>query len=165
MKGQLRGTPIPRVYVIVGSLLSVAAGLLLALVTFGIVLIFAGNPTEGGYCSNSGIGRYEAEAPGKVVAYLDEGWSGFPPGQHCSVYLVAATDDTPLPSAEQLLLRDPPPHHLLAEGTYPGTLEYTWVGGAFLLPLAIGCLLLAIARFGRRRGKLEDQEITESAVG
>lgn len=128
-----------------------AAGLLLALIGFGIVLVFAGSPTEGGYCSNSGIGRYEAQTPEKVVAYIDEGWSGLPPGQRCRVYLTAATDDNPPLSGEELLQRDPPPHHLLAEGTYPGAQEYTWIVGAFLLPLAIWCLLLAIARFARRR--------------
>ena len=116
-------------YLIVGSLLSVAAGLLLALIAFGIVLIFAGSPTEGGYCSDSGIGRYEAQMPEKVVAYIDEGWSGLPPRQRCRVYLAAATDDNPPPSGEELLQREAPPHRLLAEGTYPGTQEYTWIVG------------------------------------
>jgi len=155
VKGQLRGTPVSRVYLIVGSLLSVAAGLLLAILAFGVVLLFAGSPTEGGYCSNSGIGRYEAQTPEKVVAYIDEGWSGLPPAQHCRVYLVAATDDNPPLSGEELLQRDSPPHHLLADGAYPGAQAYTWIVGAFLLPVAIWCVLLVIARFARRRRPLE----------
>jgi hypothetical protein len=129
----------------------VAAGLLLALIAFGIVLLFAGSPTEGGYCSQSGIGRYEAKKAEKVVAYIDEGWSGLLPGQHCSVYLTTATHDNPPLSGEELLQRDQPPHHLLAKGTYPGDEEYTWIIGVFLLPLVIWCMLLAIARFARRR--------------
>lgn len=149
--GQLRGKPVPLVYLIVGTLLSAAAGLLLALVVFGIVLLFAGSPTEGGYCSQSGIGRYEADTPKKVVAYIDEGWGGLPPGQHCRVYLTNATYDNPPLSGEELLQRDQPPHHLLAEGTYPGDEEYIWIVGAFLLPLVIWCMLVAIARFARRR--------------
>lgn len=140
----------PRVYLIVGSFLSVAAGLLLGLIVFGIVLIFGGSPTEGGYCSNSGIGRYETQVPGKVVAYIDEGWGGLLPGQHCRVYLTAATNDNLSLSGEGLLRRDPPAH-LLVEGTYPGTPEYTWIVGVFLLPIAIWCLLLlAIFRLAKR---------------
>lgn len=133
-----------------------AAGLLLALIAFGIVLVFAGSPTEGGYCSNSGIGRYEAQSPAKVVAYIDEGWSGLPPGQRCRVYLTAATDDNPPLSGKELLQREAPPHQLLAEGTYPGTREYIWVVGAFLLPLAIWCLLLVAVKFAGRRSPLEE---------
>jgi hypothetical protein len=124
----------------------VAASLLLALIAFGIVLIFGGSPTEGGYCSSSGIGRYEAQMPAKVVAYIDEGWSGLPPGQRCRVYLTAATDDNPPLSGEELLRRDREPHRLLAEGTYPGTQEYAWIAGAFLLPLAIWGLMLVMSR-------------------
>jgi hypothetical protein len=134
----------------------VAAGLLLALVAFGIALIFAGNPTEGGYCSISGIGRYEASTPGKVVRYIDEGWSGLLPGRRCKVYhLTAGPDDNSFISGEDLLQRDPSPQ-LLAEGTYPGTREYTWIVGAFLLPIAIWCLLLAIAMFAGRGRASED---------
>lgn len=139
---QHRAEPIQRVYVVVGSLLSVAAGLLLALFAFGIVLIFAGSPTEGGYCSESGIGQYEVKSAWEKVVYLDEGWSGLPPGQHCRVYLASATGDNL-------------PQHLMAEGTYPGTQEYAWIAGALLLPLAIWCLLLAIAKFAGRHGRPE----------
>jgi hypothetical protein len=146
-RGQLDEPPGPRVYLIVGTLLSLAAGLLLALITFGVSLLFAGSPTEGGYCSSSGIGRYEAQAPEKMVVYIDDGWSGLLPGQHCRVYLTAATDL----SREELLQRGAPPHHLLAEGTYPGPQEYIWIIGAFLLPLGIWCLLLAIVGFASRR--------------
>lgn len=117
--------------------------------------MFAGSPTEGGYCSDSGIGRYEAQSPAKVVAYIDEGWSDLPPGQRCRVYLTTATDDNPPLSGEELLEREAP-HHLLAEGTYPGTKEYAWVAGAFLLPLAIWCLLLVTVRFAGRRSTPED---------
>jgi hypothetical protein len=133
----------------------VAASLLLALIAFGIVLIFGGSPTEGGYCSSSGIGRYEARMPEKVVAYRDEGWSGLPPGQRCRVYLTAATDDNPPLSGEELLQRDPQ-SRLLAEGTYPGTQEYAWIAGAFLLPLAIWGLMLVMARFASPRRTPED---------
>lgn len=138
-------------YLVAAGLVSVAAGLLFALVAFGIVVIFAGSPTEGGYCSNSGIGDYEVRSSAKVVAYIDQGWSGFPPGQHCSVYLIAATDDNPPLSGEELLRREASPHQLLAEGTYPGTREYAWIVGAFLLPFGFSCLLLAMAAFSRRR--------------
>jgi hypothetical protein len=133
----------------------VAAGLLLALIAFGIVLLFAGSPTEGGYCSKSGIGHYEAQSPAKVVAYIDEGWSGLPPGQRCRVYLAAATDNNPPLSGEELLQREAQPQ-LVAEGTYPGTREYAWVVGAFLLPLAIWCLLLVAVKFAGRQSTPED---------
>ncbi len=123
---------------------------MLALIAFGVVLILAGSPTEGGYCSKSGIGPYEANSSAKVVAYIDEGWRGFPPGQHCRVYLTAGTDDNPPLSGKALLQRESPPHRLLAEGTYPGTKEYTWIVAAFLLPLAMSCLLLVAAGFVRR---------------
>lgn len=151
MEDHVNGEPdVRRVYLIVGTLVSVAAGLLLALVASVVVLIFAGNPTEGGYCSAYGIGQYEAPAPG-VVVYLDEGWSGLPPKQRCRVYIATATYDNPPLSGEELLQRDPPPHHLLAEGTYPGTQEYVWIAGAFILPLGIWCLLLAISAFAGPR--------------
>jgi hypothetical protein len=152
-RGQLQEPPGPRVYLIVGTLLSVAAGLLLALVTFGVTLLFAGSPTEGGYCSSSGIGRYEAQASEKMVVYVDEGWSGLLPGQRCKVYLTAATDL----SGEELLQRGAPPHHLLAEGTYPGSQEYAWIVGAFLLPIGIWCLLLVIVGFASRRESAREQ--------
>jgi hypothetical protein len=139
--------PGPRPYFIAGSLVSVAAGLLLALIAFGVVLLFAGSPTEGGYCSNSGIGRYEPRTPSKVVAYIDEGWSGLPPKQRCSVYLTAATNDNPPLSGEELVAHEASPHHLLAEETYPGTQGYAWIAGAFLLPLAIWCSVLVIVKF------------------
>jgi hypothetical protein len=138
------------VYLIAGSLISLAGGLLLALIAFGIVLILAGSPTDGGYCSKSGIGYYEAKSSAKVVAYIDEGWRGFPPGQHCSVYLTAATDDNPLLSGKELLQRESPTHHLLAKGTYPGTREYIWIVAAFLLPLAIWSLVLVAVGLARR---------------
>ena len=93
--------------------------------------------------------------PEKVVAYIDEGWSGLPPRQRCSVYLTVATDDNPPLSGEELLQREPQPHHLLAEGTYPGTQEYAWIVGAFLLPLVIWCLLMVMARFASRRTRPE----------
>jgi hypothetical protein len=145
------------VYLIVGSLLSVAAGLLLALIASGVVLALAGSPTEGGYCSKFGIGDYEARSSEKMVAYIDEGWSGFPPVQHCGVYLTAATDDNPPLSGEELLQRESLPHHLLAEGTYPGTREYIWIVGAFLLPTAIWfLLLLVVATFARHHSTPED---------
>lgn len=137
------------IYLIFGGLISMAAGLLLALFAFGIVVVFAGNPTEGGYCSSSGIGRYEAQGPGKVVAYIDEGWSGLPPRHRCRVYLAAATDDNPPPSGKELLQRDPLPH-LLVEGTYPETQEYIWVAVAFLLPFSIWGLLTLLG-FAKRR--------------
>jgi hypothetical protein len=146
------GVGAPRVYLIVGSLLSLVAGLLLGLIAFGVALVFAGSPTEGEYCSNSGIGRYETQVPGKVVAYIDEGWGGLLPRQRCGVYLTAATNDSPPLSGKELLQREALPHHLLAEGAYPGTQEYTWIVGAFLLPLALWCLLLlAMVGLARRR--------------
>jgi hypothetical protein len=92
-----------------------------------------------------------------MVVYIDEGWSGLLPGQHCRVYLTAATHDNAPLSEEALLQREAPPHHLLAEGTYPGTEEYTWIIGAFLLPLGIWCLLLAIVTFARRREDAREQ--------
>jgi hypothetical protein len=138
------------VYFVAGGLVSGSAALLLGLIAFGIVLVFAGSPTEGGYCSDSGIGSYEARSSAKVVAYIDEGWGGFPPGQHCRVYLTAATDDNPLLTGERPLQGEIPSHRLLAEGIYPGTQEYVWVVGAFLLPLAIWGLLLVIVKFGGR---------------
>jgi len=134
----------------------VVAGLLLALVTFGIVLVLAGKPTEGGYCSEYGIGQYEATTPKTMVVYMDEGWRGLPPSQHCRVYLADATGDNPSRSDEELLRSDPAPH-LLTEGVYPGTLEYAWIAGTLLLPFAIWCLLLAIAKYaGRLRMTPED---------
>jgi hypothetical protein len=149
VKGRAKGRAIPRVYLMVGSLLSVTAGLLFALVAFGVVLVLAGKPTDGGYCSEYGIGQYEAETPKEMVVYMDEGWSGLPPSQHCKVYLADATGDSPSLSDEELLREDPPPH-LLTEGIYPGTQEYAWIIGALLLPLAIWGLLLAVAKFARR---------------
>jgi hypothetical protein len=137
--------------VIVGGLFSVIAGLLLATVAYGIILLLAGSPTEGGYCSPNGrIGQYETRNYKKVVSYLDEGWGGFPPSMSCSVYLTSATNENPPLSAEEALLREPPPHHLLAHGSYPGSREYTWVIGLLLLPSAIWCLLTAATRPGRR---------------
>ena len=137
-------------YLIVGGLLSVVGGLLLALIAFGIVLALAGSPTEGGYCSKSGIGNYDAGSSAKVVAYIDEGWGGFPPGQHCRVYLTAAPDGNAPLSAEALLQRESPPHHLLAEGIYPGTQEYIWIAAAFLLPVVMWSLVLLAAGLARR---------------
>lgn len=126
---------------LVGGLFSLGLGLLLALAAFAMVVLFEGVPTRGTYCSEAGIGRYEAAAAGKMVAYVDEGWSGIPPAQHCRVYLVETTNANPPLSAEESLRRDPPPHELLAVGSYPGTVEYAWVLGALLLPLAIWALL------------------------
>jgi hypothetical protein len=138
-----------RIDFIVGTLLSMAAGLLLGVVAFGIVLSLQGRPTEGGFCSEYGIGRYEAKTPARMVVYMDEGWSGLPPSQRCRVYLVDATGGNPSRSDEELLQGDPPPR-LLAEDTYPGGREYVWIIGAFILPLGGWCLLLAVAGLARR---------------
>lgn len=151
VRDQSRAKPGSGVYLIVGGLLSVAAGLLLAIIAFGIVLALEGHPTEGGYCSAYGIGRYEAQTPPKMVVYLDEGWSGLPPTQHCKVFLADASNDNPPLSAEALLRDESPPRRLLAAGTYPGTEEYAWIVGVLLLPTAIWCLPLAIAALVRRR--------------
>lgn len=148
-----------RTYLVAGGLLSVAVGLLFALVACAIVGILAGNPTEGGYCSQWGIGEYEARPPAMVV-YIDEGWSGLPPRERCRVYRVTATHRNPPLSGEEQLQRAPSPHRLLAEGAYPGNEEYAWIVGAFLfplaiwtLPLALAGLVLAIARVARLRSR------------
>lgn len=128
---------------IVGGPLSVAAGLFLAAVAFFVMALFGGSLIKGGYCSVNGrIGRYESSAPGRVMGYLDEGWSGFPPAQSCSVFLLDPTNEKPLPSVEERLRREPPPHHLLAHGTYPGSRGRLWMVGLLLLPPAIWCLLV-----------------------
>lgn len=127
---------------IVGGPLSVAAGLLLATVAF-VVIASLGGSRDGGFCSPFGdIGRYETFAPGKIVGYLDEGWSGFPPVQSCSVYLLDDNYGNPSTPVEEVLRREPPPHHLLAHGTYPGAGGRRWIVGLLLLPPAIWCLFV-----------------------
>lgn len=141
----------PRFWVLVGGPLSVAAGLILAAFAYVAIAVIGGNWTEGGYCSPEGtIGRYETSPP-KTVGYLDEGFGGFPPRQSCSVYLLAATDDNPLPSVEESLSREPPPHHLLAQGSYPGGGERLWIVGLLLLPPAIWALCVIATVLRRRR--------------
>lgn len=136
---------------IVGGPLSVAAGLLLAGVAF-VVIASLGGSRDGGFCSPFGeIGQYETSAPGKSVGYLDEGWSGFPPSQRCSVFLLDTADQSPPPSVEELLRREPPPHHLLAQGTYPGSRERLWIVGLLLLPPAIWFLFVVASAVKRRR--------------
>ncbi|MBS1892463.1 MAG: hypothetical protein JST59_14295 [Actinobacteria bacterium] len=136
---------------IVGGPLSVAAGLLLASVAF-VVIAFYGVGSEGNYCSASGkIGEYEYGPPGKVAGYLDEGWSGFPPRQSCSVFLLDANYGNPPASVEEELRRQPPPHHLLAHGIYPGSQERLWVVGLLLLPPAIWFLFVVATVVKRRR--------------
>ncbi len=128
-----------------GGLVSLALGILLASISLFVFICFEGLPKHGEYCSEFGIGRYEAETPAREVVYLDDGWSGFPPRQHCRVYLLDSVwgDGQPT-SAEEMVLRAPLPHRLLADGTYPGTKEYAWVVGLLLLPVAIwGLLILA----------------------
>jgi hypothetical protein len=133
---------ISRAYFVAGGLLSVAAGLLCALITFGIVLFLAGGQTEGENCSFSKIGSYEVETAWEEIVYVDEGWSGLLPAQHCSAYLVDATGGKPS-------------RHMVAESTYPGTREYAWVAGAFLLPLALWGLFLAIAWLASRHKRVD----------
>ncbi|HVO55108.1 MAG TPA: hypothetical protein VMT37_11920 [Solirubrobacterales bacterium] len=150
-----RKTPLPLGYIIAGSLLSAVAGLVLGLFALVIVLLPHSAPTEGGFCSKDGIGWHEARSPDKVVAYVDEGWSGFPPNQRCKVYLVDTADESSrLPDAGSAR-REPAAKRLLTEGTYPGAQAYAWVVAALFLPPAIWLVLMAIAWSAERQRAIE----------
>lgn len=127
------------------------AGLLLATVAWLVIASTAGSWTDGGYCSPFGeIGRYEAPNANESVAYLEEGTSGFPPRQSCSVFLIKNTADNPPLSAEEALRREPPPHHLLAHGDYPRSWQRIWIVVLLILPSAIWCLSVAVTGLRRR---------------
>jgi hypothetical protein len=97
------------------------------------------------------IGRYEAADASKSVAYLEEDTSGFPPRQNCSVFLVDNTADNPPLSAEEALRREPPPHHLLAHGSYPTSQARHWIVELLVMPSAIWCLFAVATGLKRRR--------------
>jgi hypothetical protein len=130
----------------------VVAGLLLATVAWVVISSTAGSWTDGGYCSPFGqIGRYEAPDAGKMVVYLDEGSSGFPPRDSCSVFLIDAIGANSPVSAEEALHRGPPPHHLLAHGSYPQSQERHWIVGLLVMPSAIWCLFVVATGLRTRR--------------
>jgi hypothetical protein len=135
--------------VIVGGPISVAAGLLVATVAL-VVIASTGGSKDGGYCSQFGeIGRYETLTPGKMVEYRDEGWSGFPPSQSCSVFLIDSPYESPPPAVKQG--RRDEPDRLLAHGTYPGSRGRLWIVGLLVLPPATWGLLVIAAALRRRR--------------
>lgn len=135
------------------GLLSLALGLLLAIIVFGMFVFykdidsFDEIATRGGYCSKKGIGRYPSQTAGKKVVYIDEGWSGVLPAQRCRVHLVDKTDANP----QGELRRDPSSGELLVAGSYPGTIEYTVILGLLLLPSAIWAIWAPLAVAGRTR--------------
>jgi len=139
------------------GLLSLALGLLLAIVAFGIVVLykdvvsFDEISTRGGYCSKKGIGRYPSQTAEQKVIYIDDGWGDVPPAQHCRVYLVEKADANPRLSIEEEPRSDTSSHELLAAGSYPGTSEYAVIVGVLLLPPAIWALWALLEITGRPR--------------
>ncbi len=140
---------------IVGGPLSVIAGLLLATVAWMVIASTAGSWTDGGYCSPFGkIGRYETADASKMVVYLAEGSSGFPPREGCSVFVIEAIPESSPLSAEEALHREPPPHHLLAHGSYPPSRERHLIVGLLILPTTIWCLFVIVPGIKRLRTTL-----------
>lgn len=137
----------------IGGALSVILGLLLAAIVFVTVVNTGGSPTEdSSYCSKYGLGSLESApaAKGKDVVYVEGEWSGFPPTRRCRAFALERTGSGQPAPAEEMLAAAPPPHLLLADGTYPGSAEYAWILAALLAPPAIWALLAA-ADAKRRR--------------
>jgi hypothetical protein len=133
----------------VGGILSLTLGLVLAIVAFGVVILLGGNPREGGYCSEFGIGvgRDYVAQPEDGLIYVSTGLGGIPPQERCRLYAVdhSETSGPYLIGAmsEGQYLSSPAadlPHQVLKDETYPGTSEYVWIFAAFLFPVALWCL-------------------------
>lgn len=152
-------SPIRHPRLLIGGLglLSLALGLLLAVIAFGMVVFyndivsFDEISTRGGYCSKKGIGRYSSPTVKKKVIYIDDGWGGVPPAQHCRVYLVEKADANPRLSIEEESRSNASSHEPLTAGSYPGTSEYAVIVGVLLLPPAIWAIWALLGVAGRTR--------------
>jgi len=138
---------------IIGLLLSLALGLLLAAVVMLPVMTVGGEFREGPYCSPSGIGAdFPTRQNETELVYEESQWRGFPPSYDCRVYAVEheiggggvrfRTSDTDVLHTN--------PHRLLAEGSQPKPRHYIWVLLALLLPPALWVSAQLISRTGDR---------------
>jgi len=137
---------------IVGLLMAIGLGVVLAIPVAIPVLLGGGHFKEGPYCSEWGIGKESPiDGHGAGLTYLAGDWGGFPPRQDCRVYDVERPAD---PAPGVVTTRDALeayPHRLVAEGSYPPKPgDYTWVLVALLVPPALWALFSAIT-VGRRR--------------
>lgn len=153
-------TSLGRLRLAIGGLIAVLAGVLLAALMLVVVTNLGGNPKENSsYCSTYGIGNFEEAAAraGKEAVYVTDGWGGFPPSERCRVYALDLVATGQPISAEEALTSAPPPHFVIAEGSYPGWSEWAWVIGAFLVPPAFWAFYV-LTESRRRRGAENSRE-------
>jgi hypothetical protein len=110
------------------------------------VAVTAKGSRDGPYCSQWGqIGSFHVTFPGEEAVYLDEGWSGLPPKDHCSVYAVDPAPGIRLDESNSAeLIRSDPSPRLLASGSIPGGGAYFWIFVALLLPPALWGLAVSL---------------------
>lgn len=132
-------TSLGRLRLAIGGLIALLAGVLLGGLMLWVVTNLGGNLKENSsYCSTYGIGNFEEAAAkmDKEAVYVTHGWGGFPPSERCRVYALDMFATSQPISADEAFASAPPPHRVIAEGSYPGWPEWAWVIGAFVVPPA-----------------------------